>query len=268
MSEISILIRTFNSARTLEKVISRLDRLEGDEIILVDSGSTDRTLRIGERLGARIVRAEGKFNYSKSLNLGFHAARHPWVLTLSSHAVPVVPNFLELFRRAMRELPADVMVAYAPCTLDGRGLYADDTVRVYTRETYGVVNHLCGNGNALYRRAAWELVPFDETIRTGEDKLWLRTIFARGYRIALASGPRALNINHYSLRYMFMKGYSDYRSEAHQPMSILHLFLGLARLTKKFIKAGGRMPVGNWIRWSAHHVGCFFGSYQEQDNRP
>ena len=43
---ISILIRTFNSAGTLPSVLDRLELQPEDEIIIVDSGSTDATLAI------------------------------------------------------------------------------------------------------------------------------------------------------------------------------------------------------------------------------
>jgi glycosyltransferase involved in cell wall biosynthesis len=68
---ISVVIRTRDSARTLERVILGLGRAEGDEVIVVDSGSRDATLDIARKLGAIIVPAPGPFNYSKSLNLWF-----------------------------------------------------------------------------------------------------------------------------------------------------------------------------------------------------
>lgn len=68
---ISVVIRTRDSARTLERVILGLSRAEGDEVIVVDSGSRDATLDIARKHGAIIVLAPGPFNYSKSLNLWF-----------------------------------------------------------------------------------------------------------------------------------------------------------------------------------------------------
>jgi glycosyltransferase involved in cell wall biosynthesis len=262
---ISVLIRTFNSEKTLGRVLSGLKLTEGEEYIVVDSGSTDSTLSIAASHGARIIHATGPFNYSKSLNLGFRAAQNPWVLVISSHSVPVVPNFLEVFRCAARDFPAKVVVGYGPNTLNGQGPYDDDKVRYYTQENYKVVEFSCGNGNGLYRRSAWEEVPFNETIRTGEDRAWLAEIFKRGFSIGFVSRARTINLTKYSLRYMFMKGYSDSRAEPHS-MSIYGLFLSLGSLTKRFLRGG--MPVGSWIRYSAHVVGHFFGSNQSQDNTP
>jgi glycosyltransferase involved in cell wall biosynthesis len=263
---ISVLIRTFNSEKTLGRVLFGIELAEGEEYIVVDSGSTDSTLSIAAAHGARIIHAKGPFNYSKSLNLGFQAAQNPWVLVISSHSVPVTPGFIEVFRSAGLAFPPDVVVGYGPNTLNGRGTYSDDQVRYYDRETHQAIRAMCGNGNTLYRRSAWELVPFDENIRTSEDKAWLAAILDRGYRIAFVPGARTINLTQYSLRYMFMKGYSDRRADGGGPMGLWGLFLSLGSHTKKCLQGG--VPFGNWLRYCAHIAGQFFASYRDQDNTP
>ena len=271
---ISVLIRTRDSARTLERVIAGLGRAEGDEIIVVDSGSRDATLDIAKKNGAKIVQAPGPFNYSKSLNLGFASARNPWVLVLSSHAIPIVPAFLEVHRAAIRQFPANVAVGYAPSTISTKtGTEATvGEVCFYSSTNFHPIEPLCGNGNAIYRRAAWESLPFDETIRTAEDKLWLREWFQRGGRIAFIPAARTLNCNQASLAYMFRKGYSDARARcekagepaSYQPMGLYHLAGALKKLAVQ--KLTGETNFGNWLRYSSHVLGQFFGSRRKQDN--
>ena len=72
--DISVLIRTFNSAKTLDTVIQRLGLSVQDELIVVDSGSGDATLAVAQQHGARVLSLRGPFNYSKALNVGFEAA--------------------------------------------------------------------------------------------------------------------------------------------------------------------------------------------------
>jgi glycosyltransferase involved in cell wall biosynthesis len=263
---ISVLIRAFNSAKTLDRVLAGLKLKPDEEYIVVDSGSTDSTLAIAAARGARIIPAPGPFNYSKSLNLGFSAARCSWVLVISSHSIPVVPDLMEVFRAAAREFPANVVVGYGPNSLNGRGLYDDDKVRYYAPEDFVNIYPLGGNANTLYRRSAWEATPFDEGIRTAEDRAWLAEILKKGYHASYVSGARTLNLTQYSLRYMFMKGYSDCRALPHDSISPFDFFMAFASHTKKFLKGG--MPVGSWIRYSAHILGRFFGSFQRQDNTP
>jgi len=263
---ISVLIRTFNSAKTLDRVLSGLILKKDEEYIVVDSGSTDSTLDIAESRGARIVHAKGPFNYSKSLNLGFQSACNPWVLVISSHSIPVVPDLLALYRAIVPNFPSSLAAAYGPNSLDGSSPFDDDKVRFYLPENYMEIYPFCGNGNTLYRRSAWEAVPFNEGIRTSEDKEWLAEIMKKGCSIAFVSGALTINLTQYPLGYMFMKGYSDQRALPHTPMTLFDFFMAWGSHTKKFLRGG--MPVGNWSRYSAHIAGRFFASYQEQDNTP
>ena len=271
---ISVLIRTRDSARTLERVILGLGRSADDEVIVVDSGSRDATLDIAKRQGATIVVADGPFNYSKSLNLGFRAAKNPWVLILSSHAIPIVPAFLDVHRAAIRQFPPNVAVGYAPSSISTKFLAEakPGDVRFYSPENYQTVEGLCGNANTVYRRSAWITLTFDEVIRTAEDKLWLREYLRQGGHIAYIPAARTLNCNQGSLAYMFRKGYSDARARCDkvdepatcQPMRLYHLGGALKNLALK--KMSGETNLDNWLRHSAHAFGQFLGSRSSQNN--
>jgi len=287
---ISVLIRTFNSARTLGSVLAGMSLVPGDEYLVVDSGSSDATLAIAQQHGAKIINAQGPFNYSKSLNLGFAAAKNPWVLVISSHAIPKVSRFLEKHREAVKQFPADVVAGYAPGDMDseiqlhGKG----DEVVFYAKNDWAKINQICGNANTIYRRSAWEELPFDETIRTAEDKIWFVEMIKRNHRFASIPEARAVNKNQGSLGYMFRKGFSDRRAldtwvsstgqlrglqegettaaEPLKPMTPWQLGGALKRLFK--LKLAGRIDAGNWFRYNAHILGQFFGSYLDNDNTP
>lgn len=268
---ISVLVRTFNSAQTLDQLITGLSVGGGDEVIIVDSGSTDETLDIAKKHRCVVLQPPGPFHYSKSLNFGFRAAKNPWVLVISSHCVPVVPNFLDIFRGEAAEFAPDVLVGYAPSTLSGRSdpnLEASRTT-FYSQDDYPRVSQVCGNGNTLYRRSAWEEMPFDETVRTAEDKLWIREALRRGYRFAYVPMACGLNQSCYSLAYMFRKGYRDSRAMRppnYRSMEIWQLAGALKNMA--LTKLRGEISWGNWARYSAHILGQFFGSYRSEDNTP
>jgi len=269
---ISVLIRTFNSARTLAQAIGGLGLREPDEVIVVDSGSRDSTLKIAAKHGAKIILAEGPFNYSKSLNLGFKAAKNPWVLVISSHSIPRVPDFLDVYRRTIAAFADDVVVGYGPSTLTGKSELRQESegVGYYHREDYRKIEPECFNGNALYRRTAWQECSFSEAIRTGEDRFWLKEMLKRNYRMAYIPAARTVNRNQGSLWYMYRKAYSEARAEErgphHRTMKVWHLGGALKNLAVK--KLRGQIDLGNWMRYSAHVFGEFLGSYGAQNNRP
>jgi tetratricopeptide (TPR) repeat protein len=55
-----------------------------DEIVLVDTGSTDQTLAIAERHGARVLRVPWTDDFSAPRNAGLQAATGDWILVLDA----------------------------------------------------------------------------------------------------------------------------------------------------------------------------------------
>jgi glycosyltransferase involved in cell wall biosynthesis len=87
MDGYSALIRTFNSERTLGATLCSLNRqtIRPEELVFVDSGSTDGTLACIPP-GARVHKYVGaEFNYSEALNQGVKLVSKEYVLIISSH---------------------------------------------------------------------------------------------------------------------------------------------------------------------------------------
>lgn len=70
---ISVIIPVLNEAKILDKTLSQLQsELEGHELIVVDGGSTDDTIRIAEKYGRVISSERGR---AIQLNAGANAAK-------------------------------------------------------------------------------------------------------------------------------------------------------------------------------------------------
>src|SRR5689334_10832863 len=117
---ISVVVRTKDSERTIGPLIQGLGSLDDDELIIVDSGSNDRTIRVAEGAGAKVIRLKTPFSYSASLNQGFSTAQSPWVLSLSSHCIPLNAPLLPRLRAAIAGNDAKVAVAYGSIHLSAR----------------------------------------------------------------------------------------------------------------------------------------------------
>ena len=79
--KISATIITFNEERNLPRAIESLRC--ADEIIVVDSGSTDRTVEIACNLGARVVESAWP-GYAKQKNIAAEQASHDWILSIDA----------------------------------------------------------------------------------------------------------------------------------------------------------------------------------------
>jgi glycosyltransferase involved in cell wall biosynthesis len=113
---ISCYIRTKNEERLIGEVI-RAAMPAVDEIVLIDSGSTDRTIEIAEAEGARVVRSPW-LGWGKQKRLGEDAAKHNWVLDIDGDEI-VTPELATeiraLFANGEPEFPVyQLMMATAP----------------------------------------------------------------------------------------------------------------------------------------------------------
>ncbi len=86
---ITVIIPTLNAESSLAATLSSLvpGAVDGliRQVIIVDGGSSDRTLRIAEDSGADIVRAER--GRGRQLQAGAEAARFPWLLFIHADTV-------------------------------------------------------------------------------------------------------------------------------------------------------------------------------------
>ena len=78
---LSVAIITLNAANQLEACL--LSARFADEIVVVDSGSTDGTQALAERCGARVLQQDW-LGFGPQKQFAIEAARHDWVLCLDA----------------------------------------------------------------------------------------------------------------------------------------------------------------------------------------
>ena len=77
-----------------------------DEIVVVDTGSTDRTIEIARSFGARVIEHEWSGSFAEARNVSFDAATGDWLMYLDADEVLVredAPMLRELTGRTWRE---------------------------------------------------------------------------------------------------------------------------------------------------------------------
>jgi glycosyltransferase involved in cell wall biosynthesis len=92
---ISAYIRTKNEERLIGEVIRAAQQV-AREVVLVDSGSTDRTIAIAEELGARVIREPWR-GWGKQKRIAEDACTHDWLLDLDADEI-VTPELAQEIR--------------------------------------------------------------------------------------------------------------------------------------------------------------------------
>ena len=79
---VSVVVITKNEADVIERCLRSVDW--ADEVIVLDSGSTDRTVEISQKLGARISVTEDWPGFGPQKNRALKQATGDWVLSLDA----------------------------------------------------------------------------------------------------------------------------------------------------------------------------------------
>ncbi len=98
--KLSATVITLNEEKDLPRLFSSVKNL-ADEIVVVDSGSTDKTLTIAERFGC--ITFKRKFdNYSNQKNYALEKASGDWILSLDADE-EVTPELAQEIKRAIKD---------------------------------------------------------------------------------------------------------------------------------------------------------------------
>lgn len=107
---ISVIILTRNEERDLPRCLDSLRWC--DDVHVVDSGSSDQTINIAGRYGARVYEHPFvSFGAQRNWSLDHCAVKHPWILFLDADEV-ANDEFINAMSRAAREAPDSVAGFY------------------------------------------------------------------------------------------------------------------------------------------------------------
>ncbi len=190
----SVVIRCFNEERHIGRLLTGLVRQSSppDQIVVVDSGSTDATLAIASRFPVEIHSIDPeRFSFGRSLNLGCQAATGELLVFASAHVYPVYDTWLAELNAPFSE--PEVALAYGRQEGDGRTKYSEKRVmaRWFPPTSVARQDHpFCNNANAAVRRSVWLSQPYDEDLTGLEDLDWAQRAMDAGHAVSyVATAP-------------------------------------------------------------------------------
>jgi glycosyltransferase involved in cell wall biosynthesis len=166
---VSVVIPVKNGERYLRELLAALVAESVEEILVIDSGSSDRSVEIARDAGADVMEISPQsFGHGGTRNLGAERTNGELICFLTQDATPV-QGWLNAYREAI-ELAPDVGAAYGP------HLARPDTSPMIARELEDFFATFSPDGrpalqrqgdpsflsnvNACYARACWEEIRF------------------------------------------------------------------------------------------------------------
>lgn len=196
---VSAVIRAYNEGKHIGRLLKGLGQqtVPPDEIILVDSGSTDDTVAIAERAGCTIVHiAKSDFSFGRALNMGCAAATGDILLFASAHVYPVYNTHVEHIVSAFdRE---GVAIAYGRQVGDERTKFSESRVMLkwFPNQNIWDQGHpFSNNANAAVLKSVWQEMPYDETLTGLEDLDFAKKALHRGYKIAYVADAPVVHVH-------------------------------------------------------------------------
>ncbi len=194
MPETVIIVRTKNEERWLGKVLETLfnQTYKNFEIIIVDSGSSDRTLEIARKFPVKIFTIPPeKFSYPYALNFGIeHSSAADYIVIISAHSLPVSRTWLADGLRNFAGCKKVAGVFAFPLALPDATFwdkfFQNSKImprhfrRIFTRPVAGIL----GFTNSVIKKELWEQRKFNEAYGAGgEDQEWASFWLSQGYLI-------------------------------------------------------------------------------------
>lgn len=196
----SIVIRAYNEEKYLGRLLEGISRqtLKNFEVILVDSGSTDKTIEIANTYGVTVVQIDPMdFTFGRSLNLGIRHAQAEIVVLASAHVYPVYPDWLEKIIEPFSN--PQVGLSYGKQRGNSDSKFSEHQIfsQWYPETHQPIQDHpFCNNANAAIRKSLWNDIPYDETLPGLEDLDWANKVMLQGKIIQYIPEAEIIHIHH------------------------------------------------------------------------
>jgi rhamnosyltransferase len=219
---VSAIIPTLNGAATLPPLLAAIARSAPGipiEIVAIDSGSRDDTVRLLEQAGATVLDLGGvPFGHASARNRAAERARGEILLFLTQDVEPAGEGWLAPLLEALeapevagafgRQIPRgaspeEAFLVGANYPAQPRTLAAGTL-----REPFGPGATFFSNAFGAMRRAVWERFPFPGIVMS-EDQAWAREVLRAGHTIRYIPSSAVFHGHRLSLGRAFRRNFDS-----------------------------------------------------------
>ena len=248
MTKITAIIPTLNEEIHIEAAIQSVQC--ADEIIVIDSFSSDKTIELAKKYNVKIIQREFD-NFSSQKNFAIDAATHPWVYVLDADE-RVTPELKNEILEAVQSPKGNVgfyarrVYYFHHRKMNYTGFQRDKVIRLFLKE------HCRYNGNLVHERIKangnvgffkgtidhYSYRGFDHHISKINKAAWFQAeqLLAKNASITpyhLIIKPAARFFIHYILRLGFLDGFPGFVISNTQAYGVLTRYIKLWLLRNK-----------------------------------
>jgi len=215
----SVLILCKNEAANISPCLEAVFAQVGAgpyEVILVDSGSTDKTRELAREYPVRIEEIPAaSFHHARTRNYAASLANGEFLVYLAADAIPVTTNWLRNMVRDFED-PQVGAVYGKHLPKPGSSLEREETLgAIYgdkrlvkepgTRERLGYKYYHLSTVNAAIRKNVWEKTTFPEDLKVFEDLGIAKKILDGGWKIVYEPEASVYHSHHHTARALFRR---------------------------------------------------------------
>ena len=219
---ISVIIPTRNGAETLPALLEQLagQTVTVDELLIVDSQSSDETLEIAQQYDAQIVSIpQAEFDHGATRTMMAKRATGDLLVFFTQDVVPLSSDIIEKLTAPFhtdknicisygRQMPNPDASLFAAALRDFN-YPAHSVIRYYDDRTkFGLKTVFVSNSCACYKKSMLaEIDYFPDSLIFGEDTCAAGRLLEKGYAMAYVAEAAVYHSHNYSLMHEFQRSF-------------------------------------------------------------
>lgn len=250
-ASVTVIMRSKNAQGTIAQALSALfsQEFKGFELIVVDSGSTDRTLEIVAQYPCRLIQVEAKSYFPGIiLNGAIKEAQSEFIVLQNSDTIPLIPQALTHLLSAFDNPKVAAAFARQVPRPDARLEVRHDYASSFPASAPAAPWIELSLPFAALRREVWAEHPFYTQAWASEDTEWGHWAASHGYEVKYVPEALVMHSHNYTLRQIYGRRFVEGEADA-------FIYGGRASSAGSLGKALSAAARGLWL-YARHGAVC------------